>query len=152
MAFTDAVLLLKTWLRQRHMGTRREGTLSGFHASMILAHLINEREVGGKEQRHPTRTTLKHQECLDDRASHIPTTSPPPQLPREASAYQMFRKVLGYIADSTWDEQGAAMSRPSQHATEAPIDDMDAFNRAFDVVLLDRTGHLNLLSAMPKYA
>lgn len=46
VAFTDAVLLLKTWLRQRHMGTRREGTLSGFHASMILAHLINEREVG----------------------------------------------------------------------------------------------------------
>jgi hypothetical protein len=76
---------------------------------------------------------------------------PPPQLPKEASAYQMFRKVLGYIADSTWDEQGTAMSRPSRHETEAPIDDMDAFNRAFDVVFLDRTGHLNLLSAMPKY-
>jgi hypothetical protein len=115
--FLDAVLMLKTFLRQRSFDKYHEGTFTGFHASMLLAHLLQ---------------------------SH--------QLPREASAYQMFRKVLGTIAESQWDKQALVMSRPADSAFPPAAEPPEAFQKAFDVVFLDRSHHVNLLSDLSRAA
>ncbi|EGD83074.1 hypothetical protein PTSG_03712 [Salpingoeca rosetta] len=43
--FKEAVLLLKTWLRQRGMNSRTFGVMNGFTATMLLIHLIQQRQV-----------------------------------------------------------------------------------------------------------
>jgi len=42
---TDALLLLKTWLRQRGHGDSTFGTMNGFVASMLLTHLVLKRKL-----------------------------------------------------------------------------------------------------------
>lgn len=41
----DAILLLKTWLRQRGHGDQAFGTMNGFVISMLLVHLILKRKL-----------------------------------------------------------------------------------------------------------
>lgn len=43
--FHEAVLMLKTWLRQRGMGGDMFGTMNGYTATMLLCHLIHSKVV-----------------------------------------------------------------------------------------------------------
>lgn len=72
------------------------------------------------------------------------------QLTREASSYQMFRKVLAVLADSQWDVQPLVMNRLPGSVAPAPEEDASAFQRSFDVVFLDPTQHINFLSDMTR--
>lgn len=109
-SFVDAILMLKTWLRQRQMDKYHAGTFTGFHATMLLVHLLQ---------------------------SH--------QLSREASSYQMFRKALTALADSQWDTKPLVMARPNDYVATEGSEAAEAFQKAFDVVFLDRSGHVNFL-------
>lgn len=68
------------------------------------------------------------------------------QIPREASPYQMFRKVLAVLATSTWNETPLVMkSSVDIGARPPPVEDMQA---AFLVCFIDPSGFCNLLGQM----
>eukprot|EP00049_Salpingoeca_infusionum_P019171 m.360554 g.360554 ORF g.360554 m.360554 type:complete len:1322 (-) comp19090_c0_seq1:232-4197(-) len=68
------------------------------------------------------------------------------ELPREASSYQMFHKVLGFIAQSEWDKTPLALCGDIDTAAQKP--DISLFTAAFDVAMVDQSGFVNLLYAM----
>ncbi|EDQ90146.1 uncharacterized protein MONBRDRAFT_32055 [Monosiga brevicollis MX1] len=80
------------------------------------------------------------------------------KLPREASSYQMFRKVISFLALQDWSSQvvrmkanagAAAKSSGDEQGDEALADDA-TFLQAFDAVFLAPNGRVNLLARTTK--
>ena len=73
------------------------------------------------------------------------------QIYRESSAFQIFRVFISFIATSKWDKEGIAMKHhhfSEDFPTQENAPSLGAFNNAFDVVLVDPSGFLNLLANM----
>eukprot|EP00041_Stephanoeca_diplocostata_P025918 m.690451 g.690451 ORF g.690451 m.690451 type:complete len:1159 (+) comp22850_c1_seq1:187-3663(+) len=68
----------------------------------------------------------------------------------DGSSFQMFRAVVSFIAESAWDTHGIMMRGESS----GDLDDTQArlakFHAGFDVVVVDPSGHVNLLANMTR--
>jgi hypothetical protein len=113
--FAEATLLLKVWLRQRGMRGDAAGTLGGFGASMVLAHVIESRRAFG-----------------------------------DSSSFQLFRAAVVFLASGEMADTGVAMRFTAGDGDEAPPVPLEVFRGAFDVVLVDPTGTVNILASMTK--
>eukprot|EP00038_Savillea_parva_P031344 m.85330 g.85330 ORF g.85330 m.85330 type:complete len:1166 (-) comp9627_c0_seq2:2267-5764(-) len=136
--FADAILLLKVWLRQRGMDSANAGTLGGFGITMVLIYLLQQRKV----------------------------------FP-DSSSFQMFRATVLFLASGALANGGCAMNLATAAATVNDNDNgteeeeeeeghpaaappssaripLAAFATAFDAVLVDSTGTINVLGSMSK--
>ncbi|KAJ0041623.1 hypothetical protein NL108_010458, partial [Boleophthalmus pectinirostris] len=107
-AFTDAVALLKVWLRQRELD-KGPGCFNGFLASMLLAYLLTTHRISNS-----------------------------------MTAYQLLRNSLNFLATTDLTENGISLAK----STDSTAPSLEEFHRAFQVVFVDPSGHLNLCADM----
>ncbi|CAL1615889.1 unnamed protein product [Knipowitschia caucasica] len=107
-AFSDAVALLKVWLRQRELD-KGPGCFNGFLASMLLAYLLTTHRISNS-----------------------------------MTAYQLLRNSLNFLASTDLSVNGISLSKN----TDSTAPSLEEFHKAFQVVFVDPSGHLNLCADM----
>ncbi|SNX84858.1 uncharacterized protein MEPE_03567 [Melanopsichium pennsylvanicum] len=145
-AFADACLLLKTWAFQRGFGSgarskyvdqdRRRlvaGTASlRFILTMILAHLLQGEEKKPGWKRDTTNAGRS-------------------KLANSFSSYQLFRGVMDWLAKHDFKANPVFMKSMPEAGLASRSDKVPRqdFSKAFDRVMVDPSGTLNLFAFVP---
>ncbi|KAJ3150218.1 hypothetical protein HDU89_003307 [Geranomyces variabilis] len=120
--FREACILAKVWLTQRGFSGETAG-FSGFLFSMLLGYLLRTNDKHGGRR-----------------------------LGNNFSSYQLLKVTMEFIANHDFDAEPVFMTPDGKPLTGAEEFSAQTFRTAYDVVLVDPSGRINLAAGMTRAA